>query len=422
MEIDLDDLRSRSTAELVSLGLQSGIEKATSLGRQDLVFEILCQRTAKGAQVPGSGVLEILPDGFGFLRTARVSYLPGADDIYVSPSQIRRFHLRTGDLVVGRVRTPKENERYIALIKVEQVNGYDPEAQDRPTIFDNLTPAFPNEPLRLEHDPADTTSRLLDLVVPMGLGQRVLVHAPPGSEGLLLYEHVLRALRVHHPATDRILLLLQARPEQAAEAAALPAEVIATTFDEPASRHIQAAEIVSERARRLAEAGRDVILFVHTVTNLCRAFEEQAGGQARLGQAGLDGAVLARSRRILADAHRLVEGGSLTVFATLRAGPQPRLDQAIAESFLGTATARITLDTSLAVPGLRPGLDPLRSACRTDHRLLAPEAVAARARLRASLPADPAQALDRLLAAIAATSSNAALLAAPLDRAAQTGE
>ena len=418
MEFDLDELRSRSTAELVKLGLQSSIEKATSLGRQDLVFEILCQRVSKGAQVPGSGVLEILPDGFGFLRTARVSYLPGADDIYVSPSQIRRFHLRTGDLVVGRVRTPKENERYIALIKVEQVNGYDPEAVDRPPIFDNLTAAYPRERLQLEHDPAEPISRLVDLLVPMGLGQRVLVHAPPGSGCLLLYESILRALGVHHPNSDRILLLVGARPEQAAEAASLPAEVIATTFDEPAARHIQAAEIVGERTRRLAEAGRDVVVFVHSLTNLTRAFEEQAGGQARVGLAGLDGAMLARSRRMLADAHRLAEGGSLTVFATLRAGSQPRLDQAIAESFQGSATARIVLNTSLAVPGLRPGIDPLQTVGRIDHRLLPPQALAARARLRASLPADPATALAQLLSRLAATHTNDELL----DSGAETGE
>jgi transcription termination factor Rho len=422
MDIDLNDLRSRSTAELVKLAHQASIEKATSLGRQDLVFEILCKRTPRGAQVPGAGVLEILPDGFGFLRTPSAAYLPGADDIYVSPSQIRRFHLRTGDYVHGRVRTPKENERYIALIKVEQVNGYDPELQDRPLLFDNLVAQHPSVPLGLEHDPSEHTSRLVDLLVPMGLGQRVLVHADAGCDVLLLYRQLLQALAVSHPGIVPFLLLVQTSPEAAASAAELPCEVVATRFDEPANRHTQAAEIVGQRARRLAEAGQHAVVFVHSLTHLCRAYEELAGGTARLGASGLDSSILGGPRRLLADARALREGGSLTVFASLNPHGSSKLDQAIFDAFQGVSRARIVLDPQLAIPGVLPGIDPLRSVNGDAHLLLDPSQLASLSALRSSLHPQPHRALTTLCQRLSEHDSNAALLQAGLDNSAQTGE
>jgi transcription termination factor Rho len=418
MEIDLNELRSRNTAELVKLAHQAGVEKATSLGRQDLVFEVLCRRMPKGAQVPGSGVLEILPDGFGFLRTAAAAYLPGADDIYVSPSQIRRFHLRTGDYVEGKVRAPKENERYIALIKVVQVNGYDPELQDRPLLFDNLVAQHPSERLRLEHSPSEHTTRLLDLLAPMGLGQRVLVHADVGADVLLLYSHILRGLEANHPDAIPFLLLIQASPEDAVEAASLPCEVVATTFDEPANRHAQASEIVNERARRLAEAGRNVVVLVHSLTRLCRAYEELAGGTARLGSSGLEHSILGKPRRLLADARSLREGGSLTVMASLNSGSSSRLDEAIFQVFQPTTRVRIGLSSSLATPGVVPGIDPLATSNGAAYRLLSPAELDARARLRASLPQTPPRALEVLTNALAAHDSNASVL----DNRSETGE
>ena len=393
MDIDLNDLRSRTTADLVKLAHQAGVEKATSLGRQDLVFEILCRRTPKGAQVPGSGVLEILPDGFGFLRTPSAAYLPGADDIYVSPSQIRRFHLRTGDDVHGRVRAPKENERYIALIKVEQVNGYDPELQDRPLLFDNLVAEHPSTRMRLEHSEAEHTTRLLDMLAPLGMGQRVLVHADGDADVLLLYSHVLAGLRSNHPDAQTFLLLIRTSPEDAAEASKLPCEVVATTFDETANRHAQAAEIVNERARRLAEAGRHVVVMVHSLTRLCRVYEELAGGTARLGSTGLDGTILGRPRRLLADARSLREGGSLTVFASIAARSTSRLDQAIFQAFQDTTKVRITLDSQLATPGVVPGIDPLATTNGAAHRLLSGDQLRDHAALRAGLPTTPHNAL-----------------------------
>jgi transcription termination factor Rho len=422
MDIDLNDLRSHSTAELVKLAHQAGIEKATSLGRQDLVFEILCKRTLRGAQVPGAGVLEILPDGFGFLRTPSAAYLPGADDIYVSPSQIRRFHLRTGDYVRGRVRTPKENERYIALIKVEQVNGYDPELQDRPLLFDNLEPTYPSVPLGLEHDPAEHASRVVDLLAPMGLGQRVLVHADASCDVPLLYGLLLRALKASHPSVAPFLLLIQASPEAAASAASLPCEVVATTFDEPANRHTQAAEIVGQRARRLAEAGQQAVVFIHSLTRLCRAYEELAGGTARLGGSGLDSSILGGPRRLLADARALREGGSLTVFASLDPSGSSQLDRAIFEAFQGTSRARIVLDAQLSIPGVFPGIDPLRTDNGDAHRLVDAQQLQALRELRASLPPQPHRALSALRQGLASHSSNAALLQAGLDNNAETGE
>jgi len=415
MDIDLNDLRSRTTAELVKLAHQAAIEKATSLGRQDLIFEVLCKHTPRGAQVPGAGVLEILPDGFGFLRTPAAGYLPGADDIYVSPSQIRRFHLRTGDYVEGRVRTPKENERYIALIKVEQVNGYDPELQDRPLLFDNLVAEHPSQRLQLEHAPEEHTTRLLELLAPMGLGQRVLVHGDVGADVLLLYSHILAGLRASHPDAIPFLLLVQARPEDATAAAALPCEVVATTFDEPANRHTQASEIVNERARRLAEAGKHVVVMVHSLTRLCRAYEELAGGTARLGGSGLEGSILGKPRRLLADARNLQEGGSLTVFASLTTGGSSRLDQGILEAFEDTTKVRITLDSQLAVPGVVPGVDPLRTANGSAHKFLASDQLRAHAGLRASLGANPRHALAALAQALETHSNNASLLSSGLD-------
>ncbi len=418
MDIDLNDLRARSTADLVKLAHQANVEKATSLGRQDLIFEILCRRMPKGAQAPGAGVLEILPDGFGFLRSPDSAYLPGADDIYVSPSQIRRFHLRTGDYVLGRVRAPKENERYIALIKVEQVNGYDPELQDRPLLFDNLVAEHPAQLLRLEHDPAEHTTRLLDLLTPMGLGQRVLVQADPAAEVQLLYRHVLAGLQANHPKAIPFLLLIGTRPEDASEAAELPCDVVATTFEEPANRHCQAAEIVNERARRLAEAGHDVVILLHSLTRLCRAYEEQAGGTARLGVSGLDGSILGKPRRLLADARRLREGGSLTVFASVTAGTGSKLDAAIFQAFESSSRVRITLDSQLATPGLVPGIDPLRSSSGVAHRLLSPSQLEARTALLAGLDPQAAAAFASLSSTLSAHDSNASVL----DKASQTGE
>ncbi len=419
MDTDLLALRAHSTADLVKLAHQAGIEKATSLRRQDLVFELLCRRLSRGAQTRGSGVLEILPDGFGFLRTPESGYLPGADDIYVSPSQIRRFHLRTGDLVDGRVRAPKESERYIALIKLEQVNGYDPELQDRPLLFDNLTAEQPRQVFKLEHDPSEPTSRILDLLIPIGRGQRALVHSSARAGCLLLFRRIAKALQVNHPECHVILLAVHARPEDAtALAAELSCEVVATTFDESANRHAQAAEIVNERARRLSESGHHVVVLVHSLTRLCRAYDELAGGTARLGTTGLEGGVLTRPRRLLADARRLREGGSLTVLASLASSQGARLDRAIAYAFRGTASTEIFLDHPLAVPGHVPGIDLLQSATSGTHLLLDQAAQQARERLRSQLGDDPVQATQAMLRLLGQHATNAELL----DSRAQTGE
>ncbi len=394
MDSVLLDLRARPTADLVQAAERYGIERPTSLSRQELVFNVLVHSLDRGAMFRGEGVLETLPDGFGFLRTPSASYLPGADDIYVSPSQIRRFHLRTGDVVEGRVRSPKETERYLALYKVEAVNGVDPEARPRPLVFEHL-PALPaDRPLRVGL--GGPAGRLLDRYAPLALGDRALVLAPPRAGATSLLAELAQGARSHHPDAVITLLLVAARPEEVAEVReAAGCEVVATTFDEDASRHVQAADIAVERARRDAEAGRSVVLLLDSLTSLARASGEVAGD---LGHA-LGPAALTRPRRFLATGRRLEGAGSVTVVAVVLTGTGSRADDAVAEAVRPTAGTEIVLCDALARVGVFPAIDLLHSSSTRLRRFLDPAAAAAVASARASLPADPLSALEAALGA-----------------------
>jgi transcription termination factor Rho len=418
MEIDLNELRGRSTADLTDLAERLHIEKASSLTRPELIFGILNTPLGRTSASRGSGILEILPDGFGFLRTPESSFLAGPDDIYVSPSQIRKFNLRTGDVVKGQVRPPKENERYFALIKVEHVNGKDPESSPRPLIFDHLQPVYPTLPLRLEFDPDDLVTRAIDLCAPLGKGQRVLVHAPPRSESRDVLRSIGLAVHQNHPECHLIVLLLHQRPEDVTEMnKALKGEVIATTFDEPAARHIQVADIVMERARRYAEYGQDVVVLLDSLTMLARASNEASTSTVvRALPGGLDPASLARPRRFMASARALAEGGSVSLVATLVTGSDSRLDESVNDLFRGTASAEIALAGPPAAQ--LPTLDPTRSATPMASRFLDALLVERLENFRIALGSDSESATLRLHEALGGTATNAEVL----DRFTGTGQ
>ena len=367
------------------------------------------------------GVLELLPDGYGFLRSAEYGYLPSADDIYVSPSQIKRFSLRLGDTVDGQVRPPKEGERFFALLRVHTINGRTPEDFTERTGFDFLTPGYPDAPLRLEPEEASAlptdaalTARLIDLVAPLGKGQRGLILAPPGAGRTLLVEHLARALRAGHPEATLIVLLVDERPEDAAAAArALPGvEVIATTFDDPPERQVHVADLVLEKAKRLVEAGQDVVVLVDSLTRLVRAHMAVARATEGTGRsAAPDSAAVRGPKRFFGAARTVEEGGSLTVLAALLTETGNAADEAIAGEFAGTGNLEIRLRADLAAAGLFPAVDVLASATRRVEMLLAPERLAAVRALRASLVGlGPGEALARLTERIRATASNDALL------------
>jgi transcription termination factor Rho len=389
MDSVLLDLRSRPTVDLVQAAEHYGIERPTSLSRQELVFNVLVHSLDRGAMFRGEGVLETLPDGFGFLRTPAASYLPGADDIYVSPSQIRRFHLRTGDVVEGRVRSPKETERYLALYKVELVNGFDPEARPRPIMFEHLPALPPDRPLWVgQGGPA---AHLLDLYAPLALGDRALVLAPPRTGATSLLVEIARGARLYQPDAAVTLLLVAARPEEVSEIReAAGCEVVATTFDEDASRHVQAADITVERTRRDAESGRSVVLLVDSLTSLARASGEVGGD---LGQ-DLDPTALARPRRLLATGRRLQGAGSVTVVAVVSTGSGNRTDDAVADAVRRTAGTEIVLSDTVARAGFFPAIDLTRTLTPRLQRFLDPAAAAAVVAARAALPPDPVTAIE----------------------------
>jgi len=411
MEPFLDDLKSRDTADLARMAQDLKIEKATSLSRQDLIFEIQRLRMRNFASCRGTGVLETLPDGFGFLRAAEASYLPGPDDIYVSPSQIRKFHLRDGDVVTGQVRAPKEAERYFALIKLEEVNGHDPERVVRPLVFDNLVPGQPTRPIKLEHKPDDLTSRVVDLAVPLAFGQRVIVWSPLRGGRTTFLRRLAKAIRKNHPESPIFSLLLQERPEDLADARReMPGDVVCTAFDEPPTRHIQVADLVVERVRRLAEYGKDVVLIVDSLTRLVRAHHEAGATSGRTLPGGLDPAALQRPRRLLATARSFPEGGSVTVIAVILTGTENRLDEGAAEAFEGVESARITLSRDLVQSRLWPPVDLSRSWSRNTSKFLANGDGSAREAFLRTLSREPERAIEDLRQRLRAEPSNDVLL------------
>jgi transcription termination factor Rho len=369
-ELSSKNLKSKNIAELTALASKLKIEHAAGLRRQDMVFEIL-KRAAKLGDIYGSGVLEILPDGYGFLRSPDYNYLPGPDDIYVSPSQIRRFGLRTGDTVSGTVRPPKEGERYFALLKVDSLNYEAPEKSKDKILFDNLTPLYPDERLKLEHNPADYTTRVVDLMAPIGKGQRALIVAPPRTGKTVLMQNIANAISANHPEVKLIVLLIDERPEEVTDMLrSVKGEVISSTFDEPPTRHVQVAEMVIEKAKRLVEHKHDVVILLDSITRLARAYNTVVPPSGKILSGGVDSNALHKPKRFFGAARNIEEGGSLTIIATALIDTGSRMDEVIFEEFKGTGNSEIHLDRKLMEKRIFPCMDINKSGTRKEDLLI----------------------------------------------------
>jgi transcription termination factor Rho len=369
-ELSSKNLKSKPIEGLTALATKLKIENAAGLRRQDLVFEIL-KRAARLGDIFGNGVLEILPDGYGFLRSPDYNYLPGPDDIYVSPSQIRRFGLRTGDTVSGTVRPPKEGERYFALLKVETLNHEAPEKAREKILFDNLTPLYPEERLRLEHAPNDYTTRVVDLMAPLGKGQRALIVAPPRTGKTVLMQHIANAITANHPEVKLIVLLIDERPEEVTDMLRnVKGEVISSTFDEPPTRHVQVAEMVIEKAKRLVEHKHDVVILLDSITRLARAYNTVVPPSGKILSGGVDSNALHKPKRFFGAARNIEEGGSLTIIATALIDTGSRMDEVIFEEFKGTGNSEIHLDRKLMEKRIFPCMDINKSGTRKEDLLI----------------------------------------------------
>lgn len=368
----LAELKQKSIGELNELARELKIDGAPNLRKQELIFALLQGQTEKNGVVFGEGVLETLSDGFGFLRAPDSNYLPGPDDIYISPSQIRRFNLRTGDIVSGQIRPPKEGERYFALLKVEKINYEDPDAQRDKILFDNLTPYYPEERIALEFDTEEYCTRVMELITPIGKGQRGLIVAAPRTGKTMLLQAIARAILHNHPDTILIVLLIDERPEEVTDwqRQVKTAEVISSTFDEPAQRHAQVAEIVLEKAKRLVEHKRDVVILLDSVTRLARAYNTIAPPSGKVLSGGLDSNALQRPKRFFGAARNIEEGGSLTILATALVDTGSRMDDVIFEEFKGTGNMEAHLDRRLADKRIFPALDISQSGTRKEELLV----------------------------------------------------
>ncbi len=364
------DLKSKSITQLTELAIKLKIEHAAGLRRQDMVFEIL-KRAAKLGDIYGSGVLEILPDGYGFLRSPDYNYLPGPDDIYVSPSQIRRFGLRTGDTITGTVRPPKEGERYFALLKVDSLNFETTEAGKDKILFDNLTPLHPNKRLKLEHFPGEYTTRIVDLMAPLGKGQRALIVAPPRTGKTVLLQNIANAISINHPEVKLIVLLIDERPEEVTDMTrSVKGEVVSSTFDEPPTRHVQVAEMVLEKAKRLVEHKHDVVILLDSITRLARAYNTVVPPSGKILSGGVDANALYKPKKFFGAARNIEEGGSLTIIATALIDTGSRMDEVIFEEFKGTGNAEIHLDRKLMEKRTFPCMDINKSGTRKEDLLI----------------------------------------------------
>ncbi len=369
--LNLADLKEKNIAELTDVAKGYHIEGAVNLRKQDLIFAILQAQSEKNGVIYGEGVLEILQDGFGFLRSPLYNYLPGPDDIYVSPSQIRRFNLRTGDTIWGQIRPPKEGERYFAMLKVEKVNFEDSEVGREKILFDNLTPLYPMERIRLENSPEDLSMRVIDLLTPIGKGQRGLIVAPPRTGKTVLLQGIAKAIAKNHPEISLIVLLIDERPEEVTDMIRqVKGEVVSSTFDEPPQRHIQVAEMVLEKAKRLAESQKDVVILLDSITRLARAFNIVTPPSGKVLSGGLDSNALQRPKRFFGSARNIEEGGSLTIIATALIDTGSRMDDVIFEEFKGTGNMELHLDRNLADRRMFPAINATTSGTRKEELLL----------------------------------------------------
>lgn len=370
----LQDLKTKSPTDLLAFAEELGVENASSLRKQDMMFEILKELAERNVEITGAGVLETLQDGFGFLRSPEANYLAGPDDIYVSPSQIRRFGLRTGDTVEGPIRAPKDGERYFALLKVSTINFEDPEKIKHKVHFDNLTPLYPTKWLKMEiEDPTlkDKTGRVIDIVSPQGKGQRALITAPPRTGKTVILQNIAKAIAANHPECYLIVLLIDERPEEVTDMQrTVHGEVISSTFDEPATRHVQVAEMVIEKAKRLVEHKRDVIILLDSITRLGRAYNTVVPSSGKVLTGGVDANALQKPKRFFGAARNIEEGGSLTIIATALIDTGSRMDEVIFEEFKGTGNSEIILDRKVADKRVFPAIDILRSGTRKDELLV----------------------------------------------------
>ena len=372
--MNLQELKQKSPADLLAYAEGLEIQNASSLRKQDMMFAILKQLAQNDIAIFGDGVLEILQDGFGFLRAPEANYLPGPDDIYVSPSQVRRFSLRTGDTVEGRIRAPKDGERYFALLKVQNVNFGSPEDVRHRINFDNLTPLYPEERMKLEiADPTikDLTTRVIDLIAPLGKGQRALIVAPPRTGKTMMLQNIAHSITANHPEVYLIVLLIDERPEEVTDMArSVKGEVVSSTFDEPASRHVQVAEMVIEKAKRLVEHKRDVVILLDSITRLARAYNAVVPSSGKVLTGGVDANALQKPKRFFGAARNIEEGGSLTIVATALVDTGSRMDEVIFEEFKGTGNSEIILDRKLTDKRTFPTMDITRSGTRKEELLL----------------------------------------------------
>ncbi|WP_146300482.1 transcription termination factor Rho [Nitratireductor mangrovi] len=374
-EMKLQDLKNKKPTDLIAFAESLEVENASVMRKQELMFAILKKLATQDVEIIGEGVVEVLQDGFGFLRSANANYLPGPDDIYISPSQIRRFSLKTGDTVEGPIRSPKEGERYFALLKVSTINFEDPEKIRHKIHFDNLTPLYPNERIRMEIDnptSKDISSRVIDLVAPLGKGQRALIVAQPRTGKTVLLQNIAHSITTNHPECFLIVLLIDERPEEVTDMQrSVDGEVVSSTFDEPAARHVQVAEIVIEKAKRLVEHGRDVVILLDSITRLGRAYNTVVPSSGKVLTGGVDANALQRPKRFFGAARNIEEGGSLTIIATALIDTGSRMDEVIFEEFKGTGNSEIVLDRKVADKRIFPAIDILKSGTRKEDLLIA---------------------------------------------------
>lgn len=376
-QMKLQELKAKSPTDLVAFAEGVDVENASTMRKQELMFAILKNLAEQDVEIIGEGVVEVLQDGFGFLRSASANYLPGPDDIYISPSQIRRFSLKTGDTVEGPIRSPKEGERYFALLKVNTINFDDPEKIKHKIHFDNLTPLYPDERFRMEIENAETkdlSARVIDLVAPLGKGQRGLIVAPPRTGKTVLLQNIAHSITANHPESYLIVLLIDERPEEVTDMQrSVNGEVVSSTFDEPAVRHVQVAEMVIEKAKRLVEHGRDVVILLDSITRLGRAYNTVVPSSGKVLTGGVDANALQRPKRFFGAARNIEEGGSLTIIATALIDTGSRMDEVIFEEFKGTGNSEIVLDRKVADKRVFPAMDILKSGTRKED-LLVPKA------------------------------------------------
>ena len=369
--LNLTELKQKNMSDLMDLATKFKVENPSGMRKQELIFALLQGCAAQNGQIYGEGVLEVLPDGFGFLRSPTYSYMPGPDDIYVSPSQIRRFGLRKGDIISGQIRPPKEGERYFALLRVNEIGLESPEHSRNLVLFDNLTPVYPDNRFKMENGPKNFSSRVIDILSPIGRGQRALLVAPPRTGKTMMLQNIANSINANHPDVDLIVLLIDERPEEVTDMArTVKAEVVSSTFDEPPQRHVQVTEMVLEKAKRLVERKRDVVILLDSITRLGRAYNAVTPSSGRVLSGGLDANAMQRPKRFFGAARNIEEGGSLTIIATALIDTGSRMDEVIFEEFKGTGNMDLYLDRKLAEKRVFPAIDINRSGTRKEELLL----------------------------------------------------